>query len=398
MRDESPPPQRRNSARPASFAAKTAVVLVSVSVGVIAFEIASRFILNPADYLSVTTVPDPVLGMTIKPKTASFDGWGFRNPAVPKAVDIVAIGDSHTYGNTAKMREAWPEVVARETGFTVYNMGLGGYGPNQYYQLLTTRAVSLHPKQVLVGLYMGDDFENAFSITYGLDYWAFLRKGTHAGVNADIWGEPERAGPLKPFRNWLSRHSFVYRLVVHGQTLAALKANLQFRQVTGSTDSSVTIVEAPENNIREAFRPIRIAAGLDQARPEVREGMRITLHLLEEMNRTCQKNGCTLTVVIIPSKETVFAEYFQREPELHLQSVVESLIRNERVATSVLEEHLRKIGIGYIETLPALRKAVQNELYYRGPADMHPSANGYRVIGMAVAEFLRAAHSPATHH
>ena len=67
------------------------------------------------------------------------------------------------------------------------------------------------------------------------------------------------------------------------------------------------MIEAPENNIREAFRPMRVAAGLDQGRPEVREGMRITFHLLDEMNRTCQRNGCTLTVVIIPSKETVFA-------------------------------------------------------------------------------------------
>jgi hypothetical protein len=294
------------------------------------------------------------------------------------------------------MDEAWPQVVARETGLSVYNMGLGGYGPNQYSYLLTSRAALLHPKQVLVGLYMGDDFENAFSITYGLDYWKFLRQGTRAPVNADIWGDPEPAGAFKPLRNWLSEHSFVYRLGVHGQALRSVKASLQFRQATD--DKSVTVIEAPDTNIREAFRPIRVAAGLDQARPEVQEGMRITFQLLDEMNQSCKKIGCTLTVVIIPSKETVFAPYFDRQPPVNLQPLVQSLIRNERVATELLHEHLRKNDIRYIDTLMALRGAVQNELYYRGPADMHPNANGYRVIGLAVAESLRASHTSATRH
>jgi hypothetical protein len=43
----------------------------------------------------------------------------------------VGSGDSHTFGNTATMNDSWPSVVARVTGREVYNLGLGGYGPNQ---------------------------------------------------------------------------------------------------------------------------------------------------------------------------------------------------------------------------------------------------------------------------
>jgi hypothetical protein len=369
--------------------ANSAVTLFSLMVGLTLCEMGARLLLNPADYLSVTATPDPVLGMTIAPNSAGFDGWGFRNPSVPETVDVVTLGDSHTFGNTAKADDGWPRVVGRNTGLTVYNLGVGGYGPNQYYHLLTTRGLSLHPKHVVCGLYMGDDFENAYSITYGLDHWAFLRAGHREKVNADIWGDAEPPGRFKIFRNWLSRTSMVYRLVVHGPVLSALKGSLQFRQIDRSADPSVTTIENADKKIREAFRPVRIAAGLDQSRPEVREGMRITFHFLNEMDQLCRKNHCSFSVVIIPTKETVFADYLQADQHLHLKDSVDAVIANERAARAALGKWLDERDIPYVDTLPALRQAVSNELYYRGPADMHPSKNGYKVIGDVVSEFLR---------
>src|SRR5262245_30568619 len=120
------------------LASNAIVVLVSLAVGLLGCEAAARLVLNPVDYLSVTTVPDDILGIRVAAGARGFDQWGFRNRGVPAAADIVAIGDSHTYGNTATMSDSWPYVVARATGRTVYNLGLGGYGPNQYYELLKT--------------------------------------------------------------------------------------------------------------------------------------------------------------------------------------------------------------------------------------------------------------------
>jgi len=369
--------------------ANVVVVLVSLLVGTILCEVGARFVLNPADYLSVTTLRDPVLGMTIAPDSPGFDKWGFRNPGVPESVDVLALGDSHTYGNTAKMDEAWPSVVHRQTGLTVYNMGLGGYGPNQYYQLLTTRGVSLHPKRVGLGLYMGEDFENAFSTTYGLYHWASLRTGRWDKVEADIWGDEEAPGRFKILRNWLSRNSVIYRLVVHGPALRRLKGSLQTKLANVTADPSVTTFDSADGTIHEAFRPIRIAAGLDQERAEVKEGMRLTFHFLQEMDLACRRSGCSFSVVIIPTKETVFASYLQSDPQLNLKDVINAVITNEQIATTVLEKFLDDAGIPYVVTLPALRERVSEQLYYRGPADMHPGPNGYKVIGETVARYLR---------
>lgn len=373
--------------------AKFIFVLVSVTVGVLLCEAGSRLILNPADYLSAKTIRDNILGITIAPNSSGFDEWGFRNRRVPSTAELVAIGDSHTFGNTATMDDSWPSVVARVTGREMYNLGLGGYGPNQYYHLLTTRALKLHPKWVLCGLYMGDDFENAFSITYGLDRWSFLRNGRWDNVNADIWGASDPLVWGSGVRNWLSENSMIYRLVFHGPLLAMMKQNLQFRQASLNSDPNMTALIVDDKNIHEAFRPIGIANRLDQTSAQIREGMRITFYLLKEMDNACKQEGCRLLVAIIPTKETVFSEYLEKNSELHLYEVLERLITNERSAKNALIEFLTSTGIAYVDTFPALQQSVGNQLYARSTRDMHPGKNGYRVIGEAVAQYLSRAGS-----
>ncbi len=364
-------------------------LLLSAVVGLLLCEGGARLVLNPADYLSPESVKDDILGMTIAPNSAGFDAWGFRNEKVPSAVDVVAIGDSHTYGNTATMSDAWPSVLARSTKLSVYNLGLGGYGPNQYFHLLTTRALQLHPKVVLCGLYMGDDFENAFTITHGLNHWSSLRKGQWKDVNPDIWDPPEQASWSKGTRNWLSRNSVLYRLVVHGPLLGKVKERLQFTQVSANADPLTTSLVVDDRNIREAFRPVGMVTRLDQKNDAVREGMRITFRLLEDMNLACRQNGCRFAVVIIPTKEMVFSEYLEKDSRIHLSEAIHAVIANERLARQATFAFLDGAGIAYVDTLPALARSAGSELYARTTRDMHPSRNGYKVIGETVAASLK---------
>src|SRR5690348_4737352 len=194
------------------------LLVASVAFALLLGEFGARLFLNPSDFLSLEVVHDDILGATPSASAlAGFDKWGFRNPKVPESADIIAVGDSHTYGNTARMVDSWPYVLGQLSGRQVYNMGLGGYGPNQYFYLSKTKALSLKPKMIIWGLYMGDDFENAFSLTYGLDYWSYLRQLPPQKVEANIW-EQDSPGPVsdqKKLRVWLSRHSLIYQLAFH---------------------------------------------------------------------------------------------------------------------------------------------------------------------------------------
>ena len=100
----------------------TALVLGSCTVALLLCEVASRMVLDSVDYLSPTLQRDNILGMKLPGNSGGHDAWGFRNKKVPETAEIVALGDSHTYGNCAKRNEAWPAVLQRLTGQQVYNL------------------------------------------------------------------------------------------------------------------------------------------------------------------------------------------------------------------------------------------------------------------------------------
>jgi hypothetical protein len=346
--------------------------------------------LNASDFLSLEVVNDDILGAVPSPSAmAGFDKWGFRNRRVPESADIVAVGDSHTYGNTARMIESWPYVLGKLTGRQVYNMGLGGYGPNQYFYLSKTKALSLRPRMIIWGLYMGDDFEGAFSLTYGLDHWAYLRKLPPQKVDPDVWEVPPADTRGKRIRVWMSRHSVLYQLIFHSGFGGHLTGEVQIKNAAQLYPGIATSLIVPEKNIAEAFRPKGMLTRLDQENPDIREGMRITFELLKEMNEICQQNHIEFVVTVIPTKEMVFSDYLENNSKIPLDDVINKLLVNERYARQQTFQVLRDSHIAYVDPLPELKKDVSEGLYARSAGDMHPNKNGYRVIAEAIAATLK---------
>jgi hypothetical protein len=374
-----------------TVAINLSILVLTTAVTLVLGEFMARLFLNPSDYLGVEMVPDPVLGAV--PSTAAkagFDAWGFRNRKLPESADVVAVGDSHTFGNTAKMDESWPYVLGSLTDRQVYNMGMGGYGPNQYFYLSKTKALSLTPNVIIWGLYMGDDFQNAYEITYGLNYWASLRKLPARNVDADIWDPPaSKPGWLKRVRVWLSWHSVVYQLVFHMSAAGHVAGDAQIRDAAQLYPGAATTLILPEKNILEAFRPKSMLSRLDQNNPDIQEGMRITFELIKQMNEICQQHHIRFVVVVIPIKEEVFSDYLERNPKLPLSDVIAKLLPNDRLAREKTFEFLSESHISFVDPLPALKASVGNELYARSATDMHPSRNGYRVIAEAASELCK---------
>jgi hypothetical protein len=242
---------------------------------------------------------------------------------------------------------------------------------------------------------MGDDFENAYKITYGLDYWSYLREHPAEKVDFDIWEHVADPTWHKKIRVWLSRHSVVYKLVFHGSLLGRLKGDVQIENASRLYDSATSLI-LKDKHICEAFLPTGILNRVDQTNPGVQEGMRITFRLLNEMNRICRANNIAFVVAVIPTKESVFADYLERDKTLPLSDVMDKVIANERIAREKLFQFFNESDIHYVDTLPALTRSVQHELYARTAQDIHPNKNGYKVIAEAVAsDFQNRRHTAA---
>jgi hypothetical protein len=364
------------------------IALVSVALALLICEFNSRVVLNPADYLSVERVRNDILGQ-VPTASSGFDGWGFRNPRVPKTADIVAVGDSHTYGNTARMEDSWPYALGRLTGQSVYNLGMGGYGPNQFYYLLQTKALRLKPQVVVCDLYMGDAFDDAFRVTYELDHWAYLRRLPGVKLEFEM-GDTQGPPPTwnRRMRQWLSQHSVVYQILFHASFLGRLQGDVQITDAHKS-DPLITTLSVPDKNVLEAFHPKYYLTGLDQEKQSVREGMRITFELFKQMNELCHQNHVRFVVVVIPTKEMVFADYLEHRPNLPLSDELDELIANERVALGKTFQFFTDSNISYVDTLPALKASAQDAIYARSASDMHPNKSGYRVIAQAVFDALK---------
>jgi hypothetical protein len=199
----------------------------------------ARLTLWPADYLSVEMVHDDVMGAvpSLHTKAGGLDAWGFRNREVPDTADIVVIGDSQTYGSSARMDDSWPYVLGRLTGRRVYNMSLGGYGPNQYLHLLKTKALSLKPRMIS-GPGLGRRLRERVS-----DYLELTIRGSPESTPREgrslHLGGPEALTWHKLLRVWLTRHSMMYQLIVHGPVLGRLYGEIEFRT---RCDCSIALV------------------------------------------------------------------------------------------------------------------------------------------------------------
>ena len=119
-------------------------------------------------------IDDKILGHRPNPKYPEHDENGFRNEAVPQKVDIVAMGDSQTYG--AGIKRPWPQQAQdlAGAGLTVYNMSFGGYGPVHSLVLLD-EALELKPKVIIEAFYAGNDLFDSFNISYYFNDFDFLK-------------------------------------------------------------------------------------------------------------------------------------------------------------------------------------------------------------------------------
>ncbi len=345
-------------------------------------------------------IDDPQLGVRLAPYSQGHDANGFRNDRVPERADIVALGDSQTWGVNVQREDAWPQQLGKTSNQLVYNMALGGYGPVQYLAL-TERALRLSPKVIVIGLYFGNDLYDAYTLTYTNSLYAPLRKANppaellHSDVQERaqaLWDEEktfhQRFGRTNPreWSYWLREHLAIGRLL-NRQGWWPGSSDVDFEIDKAWARAHPDHAFAYEGRNPTVFTFAYRLVGLDLDDPHIAEGLRLTKDLLVRINDLAQARSCRVLVLLIPTKETVYAEGLKEQ--LKPSDKYAKLVTMETRARAELESVCARHNIWYVDALPSLSAAIEDgQQLYPSSTESHPNARGYSVLAAVVRDEL----------
>lgn len=383
---------------------KVLLSLASLIVSLLIVEAALRFVekIQLGDRaIENKLIQDPVLGLKLAPHVQGHDANGFRNETVPQQVDVVCLGDSQTWGVNVERQNAWPQQLSRMSGRSVYNMGLGGFGPVQY-QALMPQALRLSPKSIIVGLYFGNDIYDVYHMAYQYEAHRRLRSSSAGdelsvdtvGPRAETFWNAEKQYHANFGRSSISGLSFWLR---EHLALGRLLNRVGFWP--GSTDVDYEIDKSwaaahpdqgavcEEPGQETVFTTAYRLVGLDTDDQRIVEGMRITKELLAQMQHEMDGSQVKLMVLLIPTKETVYAT--ARPGSASSNASYEKLVEREGQVRAEILSTCQAQRIQCVDVLPHLSGAVaQGERLYPSTTESHPNARGYAVIASAVSENL----------
>lgn len=363
------------------------LVLVSTVAALLFGELFVRMMVNPEDFLPATLIGDPALGHRIKPHTTGHDALGFRNAVVPDQVNIVAIGDSMTYGFGVTRDGSWPYQLGILLSEPVYSMALGGYGPLQYLHLAQHEAKKLRPKLLLVGFNFGNDLIDAFSASYQNPYWYSWRKAGSVDGSELEYQRSVEAEPKKRFaavRDWLYKHSVFYSML-RVTVLAGLASWEQERMAMQVTpDRQMVWVDPFEHSVRTIFSPQLRLSALDPQLQRVKEGLRITKQAFSSMMNQADAQGMQILVVLIPTKERVYCTYLKSSSDRVPNTFARLCEAEERVKEDLIQ-FLATEKIAYVDVTGAMEATIRKHVQiFPKETDSHPQANGHNVIARSV--------------
>lgn len=379
---------------------------------------ANRLLASPREY-SDRDIPHERLGLIGNPAFPEHDNKGFRNPEVPAKVDLVALGDSQTYGSSVKPEHSWPRQLENIIVETTYNMAYGGWGPPSSL-ILWDAAIAFEPKIVIATFYPGNDLYDAFNAVYKRNEFVELKSSDPQvqervrnyeeleplderirRIQNYLWMTPKTS--MKPWnyvetdetrtvfsiKRLLSTKSKLYGLL--RRTRYELK-QIKLERPGKAWDKALAYAEAhaaycePFDNgqFKTVFTSKYRQIGLDLKDPRIAEGHKISMRAIQTMNKRADDEKIRFIVLLIPTKEMVFSELWS-DPPLAYRNYTEM----ECHVSKITKDFLQQNGIEYIDALAALQECLDNKIQpYEFSWDGHPNKHGTRAIAKGIAAYL----------
>lgn len=315
------------------------------------------FVLKPGLDLSF-----PSEGRRIPIRTKSLEGGpaeiGIRDLGTKPPYEVVALGDSFTFGDDSTAEGSWVRLLSDELGMSTATLGVNGYSNMAEARMLRRMAPALPAtKLVLVGFFPNDFKDNLH-----------FRNWTDSGTD-DYWTW-QRRNRRSDFSEALTDWSVTYRLVDAARrygsrnTVEHHDGKLDF-VFTGDAWWS-TVIEKPGQT----------------------PGFHLAEDAFEDMKAVADGMGAKLVVLLFPFKEQVYWPVVRRywKEDADLGKLEEADIDAPFVA---LKRSLDTRGIAACDLTGPLRRESEKrgQLYLRAGA--HWTEEGNAAAADSIAECLR---------
>lgn len=364
-----------------------ALLSASVLLTLAATEMALRIVDLPRQPMKPERVKDPILVYKMPSDWPGVDKDGFLNRTVPAQADIVALGDSHTYGFNADIDSNWPGRLGKLTGLSIYNLGVGGYGPLQYYYLFD-RALQLKPRYIVVGLYLPNDIKGVCHPYQRTEYWKTraLQEGLDLGYCeqmkiVDEDGQGRRARRADPFQR-------IERFVADSKigTLVGNAAAPLLAYLPNGDDSNIVISHTRNDTVISKMRLRDLRDNMDLNQPKIARSLEMTKTLISRMAVRSHQSGVELIVMVIPSREYIFHELLSGSRQ-DLPEIYQQMASSEAILRANIASWLTAQSLPYVDIAPTLLEAVKSQAdVYPRANDGHPLPAGYAAYANALYE------------
>ena len=356
----------------------------------------------PWDQEAAVAIPDSRLGHRPNPALAEHDQFGFRNGAYLDVAEIVALGDSQTYGHGVPPSQAWPQQLAKQLDLPVYNMGFGGFGPLHCLRLWD-EAVKKRPSLIIFAFYAGNDLYDSYSLAYQRsvdreEIQQLLRPELLETSAEDPFRElviDAKPSGVRTFNSapkaLLSDHSAVYGLLRRIRHFAQQQARNAGTDQAWKRSLSYAAKFVPEHDIFEAdgfrtiFRPrYRFQAlNLDDAR--IQAGYDIAMFSILAMAEKARNENCEFLVLFLPTKEFVFRSRNAR-PSIEYQLLIKAEQEMWKRTAQVLTEE----SVPHLDLAQALERMLDRGTSpYPIDHDGHFNEVGYAIVAQEVAAYVQ---------
>lgn len=351
-------------------------LMVSSIVSLVILEIGLRlFTPFPINQKS-NTISHEQLGYIMDTEMDGIDKHGFRNGPL-SSIDVVALGDSNTYGFNVSSNESWPKLLGKELKKNVYNFGVGGYGILQYKYLLH-KAISLNTKVIILGLYLPNDLNDVCKLLSSNQYWSLELRDIQ--IDSSRCLHAKQYSPPKQNRKVTIKSWFKENLAT-ASILSQIKFHLSLLKKVEDNDIMNGIV-INEKELKTIIKFDRIHAHkkyMDLTKPNIELGYEMLLSFLLEAKKQTEINNIRFGVVFIPSKERVFYSYLMKK-NYDLPAEYHELVLNENELKRRVTKNLKKIRVDFTDTLPEMENALlKYGQIYPLRDEGHPLAIGYQI-------------------